>query len=97
MGINLKRSGVQLAKEGLFAIRDGRSTRIVCETGSLWITQEGDSRDSVVSAGESFTIGHQGLTILTALEPSRLEIIEPDRSGTPARQSRQEAGAPTCA
>jgi hypothetical protein len=97
MDVKPKWSGVQLAKEGLFAIRDGRSTRIVCETGSLWITQEGDSRDSVISAGESFTIGHQGLTILTALEPSRLEILEPDRSGTPARQPRQETGAPTCA
>lgn len=97
MQIEPKRSSVHLAKEGLLAIRDGRSTRIVCETGSVWITQEGDSRDSVISAGESLTIRHQGLTILSALEPSQLEILEPGQSRAPARPSRPETEVVTCA
>lgn len=97
MQIELKRSSVHLAREGLLAIRDGRSTQVVCEAGSVWITQEGDSRDSIIAVGESFTIRQQGLTILTALEPSRLEIFEPDQSGAPARPSRPETEVATCA
>lgn len=97
MQIELKRSSVHLAREGLLAIRDGRSTQVVCEAGSVWITQEGDSRDSIIAAGESFTIRQQGLTILTALEPSQLAILEPAQSGALLRPSRPLTGIATCA
>lgn len=97
MQVEPKSSSVRLAKEGLLAIRDGRSTRVLCENGSLWITQEGDSRDAVISAGESFTIRHQGLTILTALEPSQLTIVEPAPAKTPVRPARAATEAASCA
>jgi hypothetical protein len=34
-------------------------------------------KDSVISAGESFTVRNAGLTLLTALSASELTIIEP--------------------
>lgn len=97
MQVELNRSRVHLAREGLLAIRDGRATRVVCESGSLWITQEGDSRDSIISAGESFTIRYQGLTILTALEPSQLTVVEPAPAMAAARSARAGTEAASCA
>ena len=77
MQIEINRSTLSLAREGLVAIRDGQGTRIVCHAGSLWITQECDVKDAVITAGESFTVSHPGLTLVTALSDSELTIIEP--------------------
>jgi hypothetical protein len=77
MQIEINRSTLNLAREGLVAIRDGQGTRIVCNTGSLWITQECDPRDAVIAAGESFTVRNPGLTLLTALSASEVTIVEP--------------------
>jgi DUF2917 family protein len=83
MQIEINRSILSLAREGLVAIRDGQGTRIVCHAGSLWITQECDVKDSVLIAGESFTVRNRGLTLLTALSASELTIIEPHAAAQP--------------
>ncbi len=83
MQIEINRSTLNLADEGLVAIRDGQGTRIVCHAGSLWITQECDVKDAVISAGESFTVRNPGLTLLTALRASELTIVEPRAGGQP--------------
>jgi len=77
MQIEINRSTLNLARDGLVAIRDGQGTRIVCRAGSLWITQECDVKDAVITAGESFTVSHPGLTLVTGLSASELTIIEP--------------------
>jgi DUF2917 family protein len=77
MQIEINRSTLSLAREGLVAIRDGQGTRIDCHAGNLWITQECDVKDVVIAAGESFTVRNRGLTLLTALSASELTIIEP--------------------
>ncbi len=83
MKIETNRSILSLAREGLVAIRDGQGTRIVCHAGSLWITQECDVKDSVITAGESFTVRKPGLTLLTALSASELTIIEARAAARP--------------
>ena len=77
MQIEINRSTLSLAREGLVAIRDGQGTRIVCSAGSLWITQECDPKDAVITAGESFTVRNPGLTLLTALSAAEVTVIEP--------------------
>ena len=83
MQIEINRSTLSLAREGLAAIRDGQGTRIVCQPGSLWITQECDVKDAVITAGESFTVRNPGLTLLTALSVSELTVIEPQDRADP--------------
>jgi hypothetical protein len=83
MQIEINRSTLSLAREGLVAIRDGQGTRIVCHAGSLWITQECDVKDAVITAGESFTVRNRGLTLLTALSAAELTIIEPHAAAQP--------------
>ena len=77
MQIEIDRSTLNLAPEGLVAIRDGQGTRIVCNAGSLWITQECEVKDAVITAGESFTVRNRGLTLVTALSTAEVTIIEP--------------------
>ncbi len=85
MQIEINRSNLSLAPEGLVAIRDGQGTRIVCRSGSLWITQECDLKDRVITVGETFIVRNPGLTLLTALSASELTIIEPERRTGPSQ------------
>ena len=96
MQIEINRSILSLAREGLVAIRDGQGTRIVCHTGSLWITQECDVKDSVLIAGESFTVRNRGLTLLTALSASELTIIEPRAAAQPEPWHRASSRVQQC-
>jgi hypothetical protein len=49
-------------------------------------------KDAVITAGESFTVSHPGLTLVTALSASELTIIEPRVAALP----RPWQPAPSC-
>ena len=85
MQIEITRSTVTLARDGLLSVRDGVGTRIVCRSGSLWITQEGDVKDAVIGPADAFTIRKPGLTIVTALQSSSLTLVGPDAQGMAQR------------
>ncbi len=78
MHIEITRSTVTLARHSLLAVRDGAGTRIICRSGSLWITQEGDIKDTIVGPTDCFTLRKSGLTLVTALQSSSLTLMEPD-------------------
>jgi len=88
MQIEIDRSILSLAREGLLAIRDGQGTRIVCHAGNLWITQECDLKDAVIAAGESFTVRNPGLTLVTALSAAELTVIAPQDRADPRLRHR---------
>jgi hypothetical protein len=77
MKISLYQSRVALERDGLIALRDASGTRVVCEGGALWITQQQDAADVVLQGGESLVVGHGGLTLVMALRPSALRLLEP--------------------
>jgi hypothetical protein len=57
---------------------DGAGARIKVLSGELWINQQGDPRDPVISAGAQFTIERDGLmTLLHAFRHSLLDVHEP--------------------
>lgn len=47
---------------------------ILCRTGVVWITQNGDLRDHVIAAGEMFLVSQPGTVIAQALVAARIEI-----------------------
>jgi hypothetical protein len=66
---------LELAATGLLSLRDGQATRIRCIQGSVWITEEGQSRDTILERGESYTLSRTGLAVITALgTPSRIAL-----------------------
>ena len=80
MNIALDSSTLSLQRDGLIALRDGRGTRVTCVSGTLWITQDHDTKDTIIGDGQCFTIDYPGLTLLTALEPTQLRLAEASES-----------------
>ncbi len=78
MQIEITCSTFTLAPAGLLTVQDGIGARIVVRSGSLWVTQEGDVKDTIVGSGDVLTIRKPGRTVITALESSSLTLLEPD-------------------
>src|SRR3954470_2418439 len=67
------------AREAL-ALRNARGSTITCVSGTLWVTIEGDSRDVVLTAGDTFVVNRRGLTLLAAHESSVADVCAPNRA-----------------
>lgn len=92
MQIEINSSTLTLSPANLLTVRNGTGTRILCRSGCLWVTQEGEIKDSVVAAGEVLTIRRPGRTLISALEPSSLTLTGPDTRDVSAQ--RQMVRAP---
>lgn len=50
--------------------------RVECLSGSLWLTQDGDRRDVVLEAGDSFAFDRAGDALLSAFADSRFLVLD---------------------
>jgi len=66
---------VHLAPNSLHRIHDGEGTLVACLGAKVWITLEGDPRDVVLTAGQSFRIDRPGLTLVTAFDGSTIAVL----------------------
>ena len=66
-------------------VADGEGTCITSRRGTVWITQDNDLRDVVLSSGESFLLDHPDLAIVQAFETAEILVVPPV---LPARGSR---------
>jgi hypothetical protein len=71
MYTDLKLAATSLPRGQLQRLQDARDRVVVCLQGSLWLTQEGDTRDLVLEAGDEVRIDRDGLTLLHALRDAR--------------------------
>jgi Protein of unknown function (DUF2917) len=76
MNIELNQNGLCLKRKQVVKVRDGRGHAIVCDSGSVWVTQEGDPRDIVLGAGEAFTLDRRGTALVLAFEPGAISIAK---------------------
>jgi len=61
---------------GEFVRLDGaRGTTLRVTRGTLWLTQERDVRDIVLSAGDAFTIERSGITLVEALDSATVCVL----------------------
>jgi len=67
---------IALEREASVRVEPGTRIEIVCLSGVLWVTQEGDYRDLFVAAGESLELLPRGATLVTALEVSTLRAVD---------------------
>jgi Protein of unknown function (DUF2917) len=74
MEINVQPDSIQLAQRQTLSVRDGEGYRIVCNAGTVWITQERDARDIVLQAGQSLVFDRAGLALVAALQPAAIRI-----------------------
>ena len=66
-----------LAGSKVLRIVDGCNLLIHVWQGSLWITQEGDRRDIVLAAGESFRLDRNGVRLARAWGDTVLALASP--------------------
>ena len=78
MNIELHSSTVTLPPTSVIAVQDGAGTRIRCLSGVLWVTQEGELKDSIVRAGDMLTLHKPGRTVISALELASLTLMGPE-------------------
>jgi hypothetical protein len=91
MQIEFGRSTLSLARDGLLALRDAQGTQILCHEGVIWVTQEGDIRDIIIGPGDALTVRAPGLTVVTAVQPSTLTLVERTQAGAATADRRKAA------
>ncbi|HLB13959.1 MAG TPA: DUF2917 domain-containing protein [Burkholderiales bacterium] len=65
-------------------IRDGKGFSLKVVAGCLWVTQDGDTEDAVLDAGETFRVSGDGVTLVHAFKEVRLRIGYPTEAGAPS-------------
>jgi hypothetical protein len=75
--------GVFLEHRAVLRITGGTGLLVAAHGGTLWITEDGDPRDIIVTNGRSYRIERDGLAIVNALENAIVTVSAP--LGVPAR------------
>lgn len=65
---------LSLAHQAMFEVTDAAGVQITCHEGSLWLTLDGDARDIVIDAGESFIATEHRRALIYALAPADLSV-----------------------
>jgi len=74
MKIVVNNSALLLDRWQTVELVDAAGTTATLDRGCVWITMDGDRRDVVLGAGQSFTVDRNGKTLLHAEVPSTLRI-----------------------
>lgn len=92
MKFDLDQSTIQLTQGKLISLPDAEGSTVAVLWGSVWLTQDGDSRDYELNAGESFTIRGDGMIVISAFENSAVTILQPceDTSRTTAHSNTDD-------
>lgn len=77
MNIKLKRVNLRLEKNQVLPIREAHRVKVICQKGTLWITQDDDRRDIILERGQSFTMNRKSPALVSAMVPSLLVLEEP--------------------
>ena len=67
-------ASMQLPHRALVHVPDAAAVQLECRSGSLWITVDNDTRDTVLNAGECFTSTEHRHALIYALECASLTI-----------------------
>jgi hypothetical protein len=84
---------VELNPRETVSLPDFRGATLRVARGTVWITQEDDTQDVVLRTGDSWTVEHNGLTILEAQDDVSLCVI--GRSVADALDGRRARRTPT--
>jgi hypothetical protein len=77
MNIKLNRVNLRLEKNQVLPIREAYQVKVICQKGTLWITQDYDQRDIILERGQSFTMNRKSPALVSAMVPSVVVLEEP--------------------
>lgn len=67
--------GIGLPNRSVLRVHNARGKEIRVEHGCAWITQDGDVRDIVLNAGETFRMDRDGKALVMACGPAPLTLL----------------------
>ncbi len=73
---DLELGSCALGRGKIRRIRHALGRRVACLSGSLWITQDDDLRDILLSPGEAFDFDRRGDALVSALDESRYLLLD---------------------
>jgi hypothetical protein len=94
MKLELESPRIPLVAHALARLPDASSTRIVCETGIVWITIDNDPRDIVLAPGQSFLVDRRAGVLVYALEDACVRVIERAAPAAASWRARVAAARP---
>jgi hypothetical protein len=66
---------VQMPRNSFLRVEgDSRGIKILCRSGSCWITQEGDWKDYLLESERDFTVHRDGLIVVQALTDTEIAV-----------------------
>ena len=74
MTLNLHAPVLALEPGQVVTLEDAAGTRIEARSGTVWVTQEGDIADHIVTPGETLVVMHDGRTLVQALQPAWIAL-----------------------
>lgn len=73
------RSLLRIPQHEVYRVSDSwPKTRIVCESGLLWVTSAGDPGDYLLKPGDSFVANKGGKVVIEAIRDSRVWLVSID-------------------
>ena len=66
---------MKLENHDLLLLRDARGSTLQVARGTVWITQQDDRSDIVLSTGDSWTLEQSGLTVVEARGDAEVRIV----------------------
>ncbi len=72
MDTSLSQSITRLAKGEILRVDSALGQSVAVVRGMVWVTQEGDPRDTFLSDGESFVFNHRGTALTQAITDTSL-------------------------
>jgi hypothetical protein len=76
MTLRPSQTPLHLRAREVLDIRDGQGLAVRCLSGALWITQDGDTDDIVLKAGQCFVLDRPGLALVSAPVSAATVVVE---------------------
>jgi hypothetical protein len=84
MELYLRRATLHLEPRQILKLRDARGLRVACNSGMLWLTQEGIARDDFLGAGCVRVVETGGTVLIEALDTPSAAILARDSEASPS-------------
>ena len=79
--VEIDNVAIELEPAQLLNLKGAVGVRILCRSGTVWVTQEGVLRDDFLRPGEVLTLCTRGVTLVQALGRTLLSIEARPRIG----------------
>jgi len=74
MKVEIENAAIELEPTQLLRLKSAAGVRIVCRSGTVWVTQEGVLRDDFLRPGEALTLRSRGVTLAQSMGRALLSI-----------------------